>query len=104
MIRLIILYNLPEDSDESEFIRWRLGEHQASNESIGGVMRTDFARIVDSWPEGPHPDYKFQTTVDWPDQESFEAGFYDEAVQAKLKDDLKRLKDYTFFLSEVLNG
>ena len=45
MIRLTVLYNLPEGADQAEFIKWRLTEHQASNESISGVLSTDFARI-----------------------------------------------------------
>ncbi|MEM7501157.1 MAG: hypothetical protein AAF417_03915 [Pseudomonadota bacterium] len=101
MIRLTVSYNLPHDSDEEEFIAWRLSEHQRNNESMPGVVRTDFARIVDTWSNGETPEYAFQTTVDWPDRESFERGFYDAAVQEKLQENLKRLASYTFTVSEV---
>ena len=37
MIRLTVLYNLPEGTDEAEFLRWRLGEHQAENAAMPGV-------------------------------------------------------------------
>ncbi len=102
MIRLTVLYNLPEGEDEDAFLQWRLSEHQAANASIDGVLRTDFARICESWPDGSLPPYRFQTTVDWADRASFEQGFYDEQSQAALKENLKKLGDYTFFVSELL--
>ncbi len=104
MIRLTILYNLPDGADEVEFLSWRLTEHQRANESMPGVVYTDFARIVDCWPNGSMPAYRFQTTVEWPDRESFTAGFHDEAVQKKLQENLRRLGNYSFFVSDVLNA
>ena len=102
MIRLTVLYNLPPGADEVEFLRWRLGEHQDSNASIPGVIRTDFARIDAAWPAGTQPGHRFMTTADWPDRESFEEGFYDPQVQAKLTEDVKRITDSVFYVSEVL--
>ncbi|MFK8014079.1 MAG: hypothetical protein AB8G17_01395 [Gammaproteobacteria bacterium] len=102
MIRLTVLYNLPDGQSEASFLAWRLSEHQHNNESMPGVQRTDFARITKVWPDSGQPEYRFQTTVEWPNRESFETGFYDEAVQAKLRENLKRLGDYTFMVSEVL--
>ena len=102
MIRLTVLYNLPDDVDEDEFLNWRLTEHQKNNESMPGVVRTGFARILENWPEGSLPDYRFQTIVEWPDRAAFEAGFRDTAVQEKLATNLKRLGDYSFVVSEVL--
>ena len=102
MIRLTVLYNLPEGADEEEFLNWRLTNHQQTNESMPGVVRTDFARITDCWPNGSMPDYRFQTTVEWPDRETFDASFYDEDVQAKLSENLKRVGKYSFFVSNVL--
>jgi len=102
MIRLTVLYNLPDGADQEKFLSWRLTDHQQTNESMAGVVRTDFARITDCWPEGSMPGYRFQTTIEWPDRESFEASFYDEAVQAKLKENLKRIGDHSFFVSDVL--
>lgn len=101
MIRLTVSYNLPSGSDEEEFIAWRLTEHQRNNEAMPGVVRTDFARIIETWSNEEPPEYSFQTTVDWPDLESFERGFYDAAVQEKLQENLKRLASYTFTVSEV---
>ncbi len=103
MIRLTVLYNLPEGADEKEFLKWRLTAHQESNESMPGVLRTDFALVRDCWPGGSMPDYRFQTIAEWPDLATFEAGFYDDEVQAELAENLKRLGEYTFVVSEVVN-
>ena len=100
MIRLTVLYNLPPGSDEDEFLRWRLGEHQQANASAPGVIRTDFGRI--DGPGDEKPPYRFMTTADWPDRESFEAVFYDEAFQAQLKQDQGRITDVLFLISEIL--
>jgi len=102
MIRLTILYNLQPDMDEDEFLAWRLTEHQAENMSSPGVLRSDFARIDGSWPDGTPSPYRFMTTADWPDRESFEASFYDLDAQVGLQEDIKRLKDPLFLISEIL--
>lgn len=102
MIRLSVLYSLPPGTDEAEFLRWRLGEHQQSNLAIPGVIRTDFARVVDAWPEGVRSPYRFLTTVEWPDRESFRQGFYDSSVQAKLGQDVEKIHGSLFLISEVL--
>ena len=102
MIRLTVLYNLPEHAVEAEFLEWRLTEHQGTVESMPGVVRNDFARITERWPEGAMPAYCFQTTADWLNRESFERGFYDDKVQTELRENLKKLGDYAFMVSEVL--
>jgi hypothetical protein len=105
MIRLTVLYNLPEGTDEAEFLRWRLGEHQESNASMPGVIRTDFARIDERWtPENPHaaPPHRFMTIAEWPDREAFENSFYDPEGLAELDEDLKKLADPVFLISEIL--
>ncbi len=102
MIRLTLLYNLPQGQSEESFLQWRLSEHQKNNESMLGVQRTDFARITDIWPEPGIPKYRFQTVVEWPDRESFDEGFNNDTVQTKLSEDLKKLGDYVFVVSEVL--
>ena len=104
MIRLTVLYSLPEGADEEQFLNWRLTDHQRTNESMAGVLHTDFARITDCWPAGSMPPYRFQTTVEWPDRAAFEAGFLGPIVQEKLQENLQRLGDYCFFVSEVLTN
>ncbi len=102
MIRLTVLYNLSIDTKEDEFLNWRLTEHQTSNLAIEGVVRTDFARIEAAWPPDAKPTYRFMTTLDWPDRESFQKGFYVPEVQAGMKRNLEMLANPTFLISEIL--
>ena len=102
MIRLTVLYNLQPDVDEAEFLEWRLTDHQAENMSVPGVIRSDFARIDRGWPGDTPPPYRFMTTADWPDMESFQNAFYDPAYQAGLQENLKLLKEPVFLISEIL--
>lgn len=99
MIRLTVLYNLTPDQDEDEFLQWRLGEHQVANMSMQGVVASEFHRVI-----GDGAAYRFMTTVDWPDRESFERGFYDPGVQAGLKEDMEKISDPLFLVSERLIG
>ncbi|MEP7294025.1 MAG: hypothetical protein ABI835_19720 [Chloroflexota bacterium] len=104
MIRLTVLYNLPEGTDEAEFLRWRLGEHQQDNASGFGVVRTDFGRISEQWtPENrsvPSP-YRFMTIVDYPDRETFERSFYADTPDQG-DNDLARIVDTLFLVSEIM--
>ena len=101
MIRLTVLYNLPPHQDEDEFLKWRLGEHQSANMSMQGVVASEFHRVLGD-ASGGTPAYRFLTTVDWPDTESFERGFYDPRVQSGLKEDLQKISDPVFLVSELL--
>ena len=105
MIRLTVLYNLPEGTDEAEFLRWRLGEHQQSNASMEGVIRTNFARVDERWtPDNwqAAPPHRFMTISEWEDRASFEKSFYDPKTQAKLLEDIKKIADPVFLISEIL--
>jgi len=102
MIRLTVLYNLQPYVDESEFLEWRLTDHQQENMSVPGVIRSDFARIEQGWPGDAQPPYQFMTTADWPDMESFQNAFYDPAYQKGLRENLKMLKNPVFLISEIL--
>jgi len=42
------------------------------------------------------------TTLDWPDRESFERGFYEPLVQAELEENLQKISDPLFIVSECL--
>jgi hypothetical protein len=44
------------------------------------------------------------TIAEWPDRESFERAFYAPAAVAALEEDLKRLHDPVFLISEVLTS
>lgn len=102
MVRLTVLYNLAPDVDEEEFLQWRLTDHQEENLSMEGVLRTDFARIDDTWPNDTETPYSYMTTADWPDWESFKKGFYAPEVQDDLKENLRIMGEWTFLVSEVL--
>jgi hypothetical protein len=101
VIRLTVLYNLPPGQDEDAFLEWRLGEHQEANMALEGVVASEFHRVLKQ-ERGGGGGYRFMTTVDWPDRESFERGFYDPGVQAKLEKDLERVSDPVMFVSECL--
>jgi hypothetical protein len=102
MVRLTVMYNLPAGSDEAEFLRWRLGDHQRSNAGMPGVIRTDFAVVESAWPRGGPARHRFMTTAEWSDRESFERAFYEPAAVAALEANLARLDDPVFLISEVL--
>ena len=102
MIRLTVLYNLQPDVDEENFLEWRLTEHQRSNSSAEGVVRTDFSCNTLAWPPDTVPRYRFMTTAEWPDMKSFEEAFYEPSFQAALQKNLKMLQDPVFLIGDVL--
>lgn len=105
MIRLTVLYNLPEGADEEEFLRWRLTEGQQTNVSSPGVLHTDFVRLDNQWTlddPAAKPPYRFMTTADWPDLASFEASFFSEESLAGLRADSERITNAVFLIGEVL--
>lgn len=102
MIRLTVLYNLQPYVDEAEFLEWRLTDHQKENMSVESILRSDFSITLDGFPAGSKTPFKFSTTADWPDMESFRREFYDEDYQIKLKENLKMLKDTVFLVSEIM--
>ena len=102
MVRLTVLYNLRPEVDEEEFLKWRLTEHQKNNMSSPTVLRSDFGRIDHGWPEESIPKYRFMTTADFPDMESFRESFYDPGSLARLRENVKLLSDPLFLVSEIL--
>jgi hypothetical protein len=102
MIRLTVLYNLPPNSDEEEFLKWRLTDHQEANASLSGTIGTDFSRFLEQWPSSTPSPYRFMTNIDWPDMSSFRQSFLDPQVQKNLKQDLDKMADPIFLISEVL--
>lgn len=102
MIRLTVMYNLPEGTNEDEFLKWRLGEHQEANASMPGVIRTDFAQIYEGLPRDQKPKHRFMTIAEFPDKETFEKSFWSPESMAGLDESLKRITDYVFYISEIL--
>ena len=102
MIRLPVLDNLPPGTDEEAFLHWRLTEHQASNASMPGVLRTDFGRIDGSWPPDTKPPHRFMTIAEWPDRAAFERAFHADDAQTDLRANLDKLADPIFLISDIL--
>ena len=102
MIRLTVLYNLQPFVDEDEFLEWRMGEHEESNNSRPGVMRTSFSIAKTGYALDSAPEYKFITTADWPDMATFTADFHDPEYQVKMDEWKKMLKDPLFIVSEIM--
>ena len=101
MIRLTVLYNLQPFVDEDEFLEWRLGDHQKSNQTQPGVLRTSFSIAQTGYTLDSKPQFRFITTVDWPDMQSFTSAFHDPAYQLKMEEWKKLLKDPLFLVSEI---
>jgi hypothetical protein len=99
MVKLTVMYNLPPGADHDEFVRWRTTEHQEDNESMPGVLKTDFYIVREGWPE-PEPPYRYITEAYWPDMETFRSAFFDADYQVELKGWLTRIADPVFLISE----
>jgi hypothetical protein len=104
MIRLTVLYSLAAGESEEEFIAWRTSEHARYVQSMPGVIRNEFSVIESISPDDKVPHYRFQTVVDWPDRESFEAAFYNPTAQADLQRNRQRMSNEVFIVSEVLGA
>jgi len=104
LIRLVVMYNLPEGADEAAFLDWRLNHHQDANSAIPGVLRTDFAKLVKAWPDQVIPRFRFATILEWPDMAAFEAAFYAPKLQAELLENIKRLGDHEYSICEILTS
>lgn len=104
MIRLVVMYNLPEGADEGAFLDWRLNHHQDANAGLPDVIRTDFARVVKAWPDQAVPRFRFATILEWPDMEAFDRAFYAPDVQAGLLENIKRLGEHEYSICEILTS
>jgi len=100
MVKLTVMYNLPPGADHDEFVRWRTTEHQQDNESMPGVIKTDFYIIQEGWPEA-EPPYRYLTEAYWPDMETFRKAFFDPDYQEELKAWCStRIAEPVFLISE----
>jgi uncharacterized protein (TIGR02118 family) len=104
MIRLTVLYNLAPGTDEDAYVAWRLSAHAEYIRKMPGVTAASFGRVVDEWSNGDAAGYRFQSTVEWPDRETFEKAFHNDQAQADLKRNLDKLGDYRFIVTEMLAG
>ena len=99
MVKLTVIYNLPPGADHEEFLKWRTTEHQESNMSIPGILKSDFYIIKSSWKRAEVP-YRYMTEAYFPDMETFEKSFFDFDYQARLAKSLERIADPLFLISE----
>jgi hypothetical protein len=102
MIRLTVLYNLAAGADAEAYVAWRLSAHADYIRKMHGVLCASFGRVQDQWSSHTSRQYAFQSTVEWPDRKTFEEAFHSEQAQADLKENLKKLGDYRFVVSEII--
>jgi hypothetical protein len=108
VIKVTVLYNLPPDADEREFVRWRTTEHHAANIARPGVIRADFYRVLGTPMVGPtrpasdEPPYRFITESWWATYDSFVASWNDPEEQARLVPAVAKISDALFLISEEL--
>lgn len=98
MVKLTVLYNLPPDSDHDEYVDWRTTTHQRENASVPGVLKTDFY-IAEPTPLGD-PKYRYITEAYFESMADLEAAIFNEDSLAKLREDVKRIADSVFLVSE----
>jgi hypothetical protein len=108
VIKVTVLYNLPPETDEAEFVHWRTTQHHQANVARPGVIRSEFYRVVGTpavGPERPAADrapYRFVTESWWESYEAFAASWNDPAEQARLVPAVARIADALFLVSEEL--
>ena len=100
MVKITVMYNLPDGADREAFLRWRTGPHQQSNASMPGVVKTDF--YVAKATQLGEPAYRYLTEAYFETMADLEASFFTEQAQAKLQEDIKRIKDPVFLISEEI--
>jgi hypothetical protein len=113
MIKLTVMYTLPEGSDHEAFLKWRTGEHQEENMGIPGVIKTDFYKVAEIYShqksERPGNDeklqaenlvYRYVTESYWPDMESFKSAFFNSEYQKELMGSLQKIANPIFLVSE----
>lgn len=109
MIKLTVMYHLPEGADHDAFLKWRTTEHQKENMGIPGVLKSDFYAVKEIYTHVVEPEeslrsqpltYRYITEAYWPDMESFKDAFFDSGYQEKLMESLKRITNPIFLISE----
>ncbi len=108
MIKVTVLYNLPEGSDEEEFVRWRTTEHHRANVARPGVVRPDFYRVIGTPMVGserpasePAP-FRFITESSWTSYDAFLSSWNDPEEQARLVPAVAKIADALFLVAEEI--
>jgi hypothetical protein len=98
MVKLTVIYNLPEGADHEAFIKWRVKEGQAENFAMTQVLKTDFYVAVET-PLGA-PKYRYITEAYYATMKDLEDSFFRDDVQAKLKEDMRNLAEAVILISD----
>lgn len=110
MVKVTVLYNLPPGTDEGAFLKWRMGEHNASNAKTPGVVRGDFYRVSGTAMVGPdrpasaQAPWRFITEAYYESIESFEASWNSAEEQARLIPAFTKIADAVVLVSEELQS
>jgi len=106
MIKLTVMYTLPEGADHEAFLKWRTTAHQEENMGMPGVIKSDFYAVKDIYSheadglEKKTLSYRYITEAYWRDMESFRSVFFDAGYQEKLMESLKKIANPIFLVSE----
>ena len=106
MVKLTVVYTLPQGADHEAFLKWRTTEHQQENMGMPGVIKSDFYAVKeiyshenDSLDSRPLT-FRYVTEAYWPDMKSFKTVFFDEEYQKILMESLKKIANPMFIVSE----
>jgi predicted DNA-binding protein len=100
MVKLTVIYNLPEGADHEEFIKWRTTTHQEANAKMPHVLKTDFYVAKETMLGKPA--YRYITEAYYETMEDLENSFFTPEAQAKLKEDSKKGSEMIFLISDEI--
>ena len=98
MVKLTVLYNLPEGADHDAYIEWRTTTHQEANASIPGVLETDFYVAKDTVLGTPK--YRYITEAYFATMADLENAVLTQEARARIGANLHRIADPVFLVSE----
>ncbi len=98
MVKLTVLYNLPEGADHEAFLKWRTTTHQQENASMPYVLKTDFYVARDT-RMGP-AQRRYITEVYFASMEDLEKALFSDEGWARVQENLSRIADPVFLISE----
>lgn len=110
MVKVTVLYNLPPDTDEGEFLKWRMTTHHQANVASPGVIRSDFYRVLgtpmvgDERPASSIPPFRFITEAYYESEASFRKAWNAPEEQARLVPAVAKIADAVFLISEELQS
>ena len=98
MVKLTVLYNLPDGADPDAYLRWRTTTHQEANASVPGVLKTDFYVAKDTVLGTPK--YRYITEAYFATMADLEAAVLTDEARARTQANLHRIADPVFLVSE----